>query len=99
MGGDSNPEDINNLAKYIKKFYNLKVAWYSGKQELSTKINLGNFNFIKLGPYKENRGPLNKRTTNQRFYEIKKNNTLEISLLQKRWILEDVTYKFWKDND
>lgn len=99
MGGDSNPEEINNLAEYIKKFYNLKIAWYSGRQELSTKINLENFDFIKLGPYKENKGPLNKKTTNQKFYEVIKNDTNEISLLKRKWYLKDITYKFWKNND
>ena len=33
MGGDSEPEYINCLAKYIKEAYNLKVGWYSGRQE------------------------------------------------------------------
>lgn len=100
MGGDSNPKMVNGMARWIKRNYReLKIAWYSGRQELSKNINLRNFDFIKLGPYEKDKGPLNKRTTNQRFYEIKKNNTLEISLLQKRWILEDITYKFWKDND
>lgn len=70
MGGDSNPSDIDALAQWIKINYPLKVAWYSGKQELSKDINLSNFNYIKLGPYIEELGPLNSKTTNQRFYKI-----------------------------
>lgn len=70
MGGDSNPSDINALAQWVKINYPLKVAWYSGKQELSKDINLSNFNYIKLGPYIEELGPLNSKTTNQRFYKI-----------------------------
>ena len=71
MGGDSDPANICLLARYIKSFYqNIKVAWYSGRQELPKHFNLEPFNFIKLGPYIEELGPLNSETTNQRFYKI-----------------------------
>lgn len=83
MGGDSDPFEVNVLAKAIKDNTDLKVAWYSGRQELSDKIDLNNFNFIKLGPYVEELGPLNKETTNQRFYKVDKEKLI------------DITYKFW----
>lgn len=85
MGGDASPATVDAYAGIIKYRYpNLKVAWYSGRQELSKDIELSNFNFIKLGPYKEEFGPLNSRTTNQRFYKV---NGKE---------LVDITSKFWK---
>lgn len=84
MGGDSKPGKVNGLAWAVKKKYNLKTAWYSGRQELSSDIDLCNFDYIKLGPYKEECGPLNSKTTNQRFYKVE-NNTLI-----------DITNKFWK---
>lgn len=85
MGGDAEPDKINTLASFIINHYNsIKVAWYSGRQELSNSIDLFNFDYIKLGPYKEEFGPLNSRTTNQRFYKV---NGKE---------LEDITSKFWK---
>ena len=85
MGGDSEPEKVNSLAWAIKyKYPNLKVAWYSGRQELSNNVNLENFDYIKLGPYKEEFGPLNSRTTNQRMYRVCSGK------------LEDITNKFWK---
>ena len=83
MGGDSNPEYINILGKTIK-CHKLKSAWYSGKQELSKDINLEFFDFIKLGPYIEEIGPLNSRTTNQRFYKVSDGELINI------------TSKFWK---
>lgn len=90
MGGDSSPATVNTLAKYVKEKYpKLKVAWYSGRQELSKDIDLQNFNFVKLGPYNEDLGPLNSRTTNQRYYEVKKNES-------GNYYLEDNTYKFWR---
>ena len=91
MGGDSDPKRINGLAWAIKKKYpNLKVAWYSGRQELSNNVNLENFDYIKLGPYKEEFGPLNSRTTNQRMYKIDHE-------FYHNFI--DITNKFWKHED
>ena len=90
MGGDSNPLYIDFLAEYIKEHYpNIKVAWYSGKDTLYDKLDLWNFDYIKLGPYKEECGPLDKRTTNQRFYKIVHTSTGKSKLC-------NITYKFWK---
>ena len=86
MGGDSNPEYINILGKTIK-CHKLKSAWYSGRQELSNSIDLSNFDYIKLGPYIEELGPLNSRTTNQRFYKVSGGE------------LVDITNLFWKSSD
>ena len=87
MGGDSNPLEIDALAHFIKIYFPIKVAWYSGRQELNKEINVDNFNFIKLGPYIEDLGPLNSKTTNQKFYKVEEGN------------LVDVTNLFWKDSD
>lgn len=87
MGGDSNPLDVAEIAWYIKsRWSSLKVAWYSGRQELHKDIqaNIRKFDFIKLGPYIEELGPLNSKTTNQRFYEVVDNKLI------------DKTYLFWK---
>ena len=84
MGGDSEPKRIDALASFVTNHYQLKVAWYSGRQELSNYIDLYNFDYIKLGPYKEEFGPLNSRTTNQRFYKVSDGELINI------------TSKFWK---
>lgn len=85
MGGDANPSEVDNIAQDIKEYYpELKVGWYSGRQELSKNIELGNFDYIKLGPYIEEFGPLNSKTTNQRFYKVSDGE------------LVDITSKFWK---
>lgn len=87
MGGDSDAIHLVALASWVKTHTNLKVAWYSGRQELADIVakQLQWFDFIKLGPYKEEFGPLNSRTTNQRFYKV---NGKE---------LVDITSKFWKE--
>ena len=88
MGGDANPSKVDDIAQDIKEYYSkLKVAWYSGKQELSKDINLEFFDFIKLGPYIEELGPLNSKTTNQRFYKVNEKELI------------DITNLFWKSSD
>lgn len=84
MGGDAEPKRIDALASFVTNHYQLKVAWYSGRQELSKEIDLQNFDAIKLGSYKEEFGPLNSRTTNQRFYKVSDGELINI------------TSKFWK---
>ena len=79
MGGDSNPLEVDALAHFIKIYFPIKIAWYSGRQELSKDINLNNFDFIKLGPYIEELGPLNNKTTNQKFYKIEENKLIDIT--------------------
>nr|UVN09403.1 MAG: 4Fe-4S single cluster domain protein [Bacteriophage sp.] len=80
MGGDAEPDKVNTLASFITNHYNsIKVAWYSGRQELSDSIDLFNFDYIKLGPYKEEFGPLNSRTTNQRFYKVSGRELVDIT--------------------
>lgn len=92
MGGDADPKYVSTLAGLVKMFskYKLKVAWYSGRQELDKNIKLKFFDFIKLGPYIKELGPLDKPTTNQKFYEVYhewRNNS---------HTLIDITDKFWK---
>ena len=79
MGGDSSPKEIDMFARCIKDLYDIKVAWYSGRQELSKEIDLQYFDFIKLGPYIEELGPLNSRTTNQRFYKVSDGELVDIT--------------------
>lgn len=96
MGGDSDIESLNKLAFAVKcrSDYPYKVAWYSGNDSLDLFVDLSNFNYIKLGPYNQSRGPLNKPTTNQRFYEvIMSKNTDEGG--NSKYKLNDITSKFW----
>jgi anaerobic ribonucleoside-triphosphate reductase activating protein len=86
MGGDIEPLTISCMAQEIKAYYpKLKVGWYSGRDSLSKEINLKYFDYIKIGPYKEDLGPLNKETTNQRLYKVDNKELI------------DITNKFWKN--
>lgn len=70
MGGDVDSVTVNSLAKFVHENTKLKTAWYSGHVGLSDSIDIRNFNYIKIGPYKKELGPLTSKTTNQRFYEV-----------------------------
>lgn len=87
MGGDKEPWEIQRLAQFVKE-KGLKVAWYSGKQELHEDIRLANFDYVKLGPYIKELGPLTSRTTNQVMYKI--------DHLADRPFVVDITSRFWK---
>ena len=84
MGEGKDRVRLLELAKYIKHNYNLKVAIYSGRNNVESDF-YEVFDYIKVGEYKEEYGPLNKETTNQRLYEIITNNVI------------DITNKFWKN--
>ena len=45
--------------------------------------------YYKIGPYVEERGPLNKKTTNQKMYKITK-------IGDYQWDVDDITERFWK---
>ena len=70
MGGDANPEEVQNLTWFIKTNTQgrLKTAWYSGRPKLPDQFNLTTFDYLKLGPYIEQLGGLDSPATNQRFY-------------------------------
>jgi anaerobic ribonucleoside-triphosphate reductase activating protein len=86
MGGDCDPKGVNMLAQYIHEEHpEFKVAWYSGRLRIPSFINKTDFDYIKVGPFIRHLGPLNKPTTNQRFYRKLDNGTFE-----------DITSRFWK---
>lgn len=87
MGGDIKPLEVQRLAQLVKE-KGLKAAWYSGKSEIPEDISIINFDYIKLGPYIEEYGPLNSRTTNQVMYKI--------DYIADKPFVVDITSRFWK---
>jgi anaerobic ribonucleoside-triphosphate reductase activating protein len=81
--GEGNDKDrMIELARRVKS-HNLKVALYSGRDEVEDKI-WDEFDYVKIGRYIQKLGPLNNPTTNQRLYQIKGNKHI------------DITNRFWK---
>lgn len=89
MGGDIAPQEVAKLAEFVHKHFEgtLRTAWYSGRQTLPKGLDTTAFDYIKLGPYIEEKGPLKSETTNQRMY---RRNTVT-----GKW--EDITYRFWRN--
>ncbi|MDD2594202.1 MAG: anaerobic ribonucleoside-triphosphate reductase activating protein [Bacteroidales bacterium] len=83
MGGDSNPEEVDRLASYVKTHYSLLTGWYSGREHIPKEICTANFDYIKLGPYMAQFGGLKHPNSNQHLYMVEKNG-----------VLTDITTKF-----
>jgi anaerobic ribonucleoside-triphosphate reductase activating protein len=79
LGEGNDIDSLIRISDYIKSEFGVETALYSGRDYVEDKI-YKHFDFVKIGSYQEELGPLNKRTTNQKlFYKGK-----------------DITYKFWK---
>lgn len=87
QGGDSDAFALVPLADALREaFQGIKVGWYSGRQELPEGFPVQKFDYIKLGPWVAACGPLNSRTTNQRFFHVDRSTGQ----------LTDITSRFWK---
>jgi anaerobic ribonucleoside-triphosphate reductase activating protein len=92
MGGDNDLDSLVEALRMIRKYYglSLKTAWYTGNN-LSTDIPIFSLvysllDYVKVGPYIKEFGPLTSKTTNQRMYRIKDGQFI------------DITYKFQTTN-
>lgn len=71
LGGDLREKQLNELFGLIKKeFPDIKTAWYSGQSQINPEINLENLDYIKIGPWDQDLGPLNSESTNQQMFRI-----------------------------
>ena len=82
MGGDAAPLEVAALASGLRPRF--KTAWYSGRPALPDGFPVQSLDYIKLGPYVEKLGPLDKSTTNQRMYRVEPDGALT-----------DITSRFW----
>ena len=80
LGEGSDPEALRAVGRYLESAYpKLERALYSGREEVEDDL-MSLFDYVKVGPYKKEFGPLNERTTNQRLYYHR----------------EDITSRFWR---
>lgn len=87
MGGDSDPEEIFRLARLLKERWpHLKTCWYSGR-EMNTQTRYECLDYVKFGPFIEEKGPLSSPNTNQHFYKVCRTGSGEYSL-------NDITAQF-----
>ena len=86
MGGDNDPAEVARVLRVVKEKYGdtLHTGWYSGRQELPEGFSTDGFDYVKVGPYRRDLGPLNAKTTNQRLYHIVDGEFV------------DITSRFWR---
>lgn len=92
LGEGKSPSELRKLAVRVRNHWKLSVALYSGRSRIEDDL-WDYFDYVKIGPYIESFGPLNKVTTNQRLYHY---NPLysDISCGKNGW--RDITSMFWK---
>lgn len=93
MGEGNDLDSIFRFGVYIHNEYSLKVAIYCGSSTIPKRF-WGEFDYIKLGGYKEEFGPLNNPNTNQRMYKRTGVTEASSGVPAIKW--EDITSKFWE---
>lgn len=83
MGGDAAPDEVNAWLGYIHGL-GKKTGWYSGRETKAREVEDASLDYLKLGPYIEEKGGLRQPGTNQRLYRRTDNE----------WV--DITSVFWK---
>ncbi len=83
LGEGNDPDSLLRLAAHIRSGHPaVELALYSGRCGVEKEIR-EMFDYVKIGPYIAELGPLNERTTNQRLYCRG----------------EDITSRFWRKED
>lgn len=101
MGEGNDPEALQALILHVKENHkNLKIALYSGREDVPEDFYWNNLDYLKIGPYKPEFGPLNKTTTNQVLYR-KLPEYFMSSMVNGVWrtFWENETYLFWTPED
>ena len=99
MGEGKDEDALFKLIDLIRHFYGkrIKIGLYTGGNDVSPFL-WENLDYIKLGPYIEECGPLSKETTNQRLYKRTSGEHPDLVLVNGKWQAPwiDITYRFWR---
>jgi len=80
LGEGNDMNAVLAIAAHVRNNYpDIETALYSGRTEVEKEL-YDAFDYVKVGPYIAEYGPLNSRTTNQRLYHHG----------------EDITSRFWR---
>lgn len=80
LGEGTDPDALKSIARSIREAHpDVETALYSGRVAVEDEL-FDLFDFVKVGPYIKEFGPLNNPGTNQRLYHHR----------------EDITSIFWK---
>lgn len=80
LGEGKDPEALRTLARQVRNAHpDISLALYSGRAKVEDEL-FDLFDYVKVGPFIPEKGPLNNKETNQRLYFHR----------------EDITSYFWK---
>lgn len=82
LGEGRDPSALLDLARHVRSL-GLDAALYTGRETVEPAFWEA-FDYIKLGPYRSECGPLDSRITNQRLYHVAGGRR------------EDITSRFWR---
>lgn len=74
LGGEWEEDALCELLDRARR-RGLKTCLYTGKEDVSPKLR-SKLNFLKVGPYVRSRGGLDQPETNQKFYDLDRNECL-----------------------
>jgi len=86
LGEGRDPDALISLASHVREM-GLSPALYSGREEVEDELYRC-FDYVKVGPYIPERGPLSSPGTNQRLYRVRHNQ-------DGSYLREDMTERFW----
>ncbi len=97
MGGDADPGAVASLLAAVKREFGpgMRTCWYSGREaaEALRHVSPQAMDYVKVGPYVEERGPLDDPRTNQRMYRVVGGEGPD-GAVAPRYV--DITPAFWK---
>lgn len=82
LGGDHNKIELLNVIVMIRALTGFKVSLYTGSDEIDLDF-YNNVDYLKIGHYDKEKGPLTSKTTNQCLINTQTG--------------EDLTHLFWKE--
>lgn len=88
LGEGNCSSSLRAMAERVRNHWGLKAALYSGRESVEPELARC-FDYIKVGPYIESLGPLNKVTTNQRLYQYS-------PVFSEPGGWRNITHLFWK---
>ena len=80
FGGEWQGQRLIELLK-ISQGYKLKTCLYTGKEKVSQAI-IAHLDYLKLGPWVESLGGLESSNTNQRMFNVKTGELLNVRFLR-----------------
>ncbi len=97
LGEGNDHSSLLDIASYIRTAHpSLALALYSGRENVEDDI-WRLFDYVKVGPYRPSRGPLNERGTNQRIYRVIRDEASAADGDDSPvYTLEDITRRFWR---